>query len=55
MTGRIANIWRRLFISLLFWGWLWESGAAPASHHRYPQGCVAAYLQLHPVAELLGD
>jgi predicted PurR-regulated permease PerM len=45
MTGRIANLNPAVvFISLLFWGWLWGvwGNAAQHSHHCHRQGRFAS-------------
>jgi predicted PurR-regulated permease PerM len=58
MTGRIANMnSAAVFISLLFWGWLWGVWGMLLS---IPIIVIAKVVsehveQLHPVAELLGD
>jgi predicted PurR-regulated permease PerM len=58
MTGRIANMnSAAVFISLLFWGWLWGVWGMLLS---IPMIVIAKVVSqhvepLHPVAELLGD
>ena len=58
MTGRIANMnSAAVFISLMFWGWLWGVWGMLLS---IPIIVIAKVVsqhveQLHPVAELLGD
>jgi predicted PurR-regulated permease PerM len=58
MTGRIANMnSAAVFISLLFWGWLWGVWGMLLS---IPIIVIAKVVsqhveQLHPMAELLGD
>jgi predicted PurR-regulated permease PerM len=58
MTGRIANMnSAAVFISLMFWGWLWGVWGMLLS---VPIVVIAKVVsqhveQLHPVAELLGD
>lgn len=58
MTGRIANMNApAVFISLLFWGWLWGVwGMLLSVPIIVIVRVVAQHVeQLHPVAELLGD
>jgi predicted PurR-regulated permease PerM len=58
MTGRIARMnTAAVFISLLFWGWLWGIwGMLLSVPITVILKVVAQHLeQLHPVAELLGD
>lgn len=58
MTGRIARMnTAAVFISLLFWGWLWGIwGMLLSVPITVILKVVAEHLeQLHPVAELLGD
>jgi len=58
MTGRIANInSAAVFISLMFWGWLWGVWGMLLS---IPIVVIVKVVsqhveQLHPIAELLGD
>jgi predicted PurR-regulated permease PerM len=58
MTGRIANMnSAAVFISLMFWGWLWGIWGMLLS---VPIVVIAKVVsqhveQLHPIAELLGD
>ncbi|MGC1388787.1 MAG: AI-2E family transporter, partial [Steroidobacteraceae bacterium] len=58
MTGRIANLnSAAVFISLMFWGWLWGIWGMLLS---IPIVVIVKVVsqhveQLHPVAELLGD
>jgi len=58
MTGRIANVnSAAVFISLMFWGWLWGVWGMLLS---IPIIVIAKVVsqhveQLHPIAELLGD
>ena len=58
MTGRIANVnSAAVFISLMFWGWLWGVWGMLLS---IPIVVIAKVVsqhveQLHPIAELLGD
>jgi predicted PurR-regulated permease PerM len=58
MTGRIANMnSAAVFISLMFWGWLWGVWGMLLS---IPIIVIAKVVsqhveQLHPVAEMLGD
>jgi predicted PurR-regulated permease PerM len=58
MTGRIANMNpAAVFISLLFWGWLWGIWGMLLS---IPIVVIVIVVsrhveQLHPIAELLGD
>jgi predicted PurR-regulated permease PerM len=58
MTGRIASMnSAAVFISLLFWGWLWGIWGMLLS---IPMIVIVKVVsqhveQLHPVAELLGD
>jgi predicted PurR-regulated permease PerM len=58
MTGRIANMnSAAVFISLLFWGWLWGVWGMLLSIPIIVivKGVSQHVEQLHPVAELLGD
>jgi predicted PurR-regulated permease PerM len=58
MTGRIANMNApAVFISLLFWGWLWGVwGMLLSVPIIVIVRVVAQHVeQLHPVGELLGD
>jgi predicted PurR-regulated permease PerM len=58
MTGRIANMnSAAVFISLLFWGWLWGVwGMLLSIPIIVIVKVVAQHVeQLHPVAELLGE
>ncbi len=58
MTGRIANMnAAAVFISLLFWGWLWGVwGMLLSIPIIVIVKVVSQHVeQLHPVAELLGD
>jgi predicted PurR-regulated permease PerM len=58
MTGRIANInSAAVFISLMFWGWLWGIwGMLLSVPILVIVKVVSQHVeQLHPVAELLGD
>jgi predicted PurR-regulated permease PerM len=58
MTGRIANMnSAAVFISLLFWGWLWGVwGMLLSVPIIVIVKVVSQHVeQLHPVAELLGD
>ena len=58
MTGGIANMnSAAVFISLLFWGWLWRGWGMPL---QVPIIAIVKVIaehieQLQPVAELLGD
>ena len=58
MTGRIARLnSAAVFISLLFWGWLWGVGGMLLSIPIIviAKGVSQHVEQLHPIAELLGD
>ena len=58
MTGRIANMnLAAVFISLLFWGWLWGVWGMLLSILIIVIAKVVSehVEQLYPVAELLGD
>jgi predicted PurR-regulated permease PerM len=58
MTGRIASMnSAAVFISLLFWGWLWGVwGMLLSIPIIVIIKVVSEHVeQLHPVAELLGD
>jgi len=58
MTGRIANMnSAAVFVSLLFWGWLWGFWGMLLSVPIIVIVKVVSehVAQLHPVAELLGD
>ena len=58
MTGRIANMnAAAVFISLLFWGWLWGVwGMLLSIPIIFIVKVVSQHMeQLHPLAELLGD
>jgi predicted PurR-regulated permease PerM len=58
MTGRIANMnSAAVFISLLFWGWLWGGwGLLLSIPIIVIVKVVSQHVeQLHPLAELLGD
>jgi predicted PurR-regulated permease PerM len=58
MTGRIAHMnSAAVFISLLFWGWLWGVwGMLLSIPIIVIVKVVSQHVeQLHPVAELLGD
>jgi predicted PurR-regulated permease PerM len=58
MTGRIANMnAAAVFISLLFWGWLWGVwGMLLSIPIIVITKVVSQHVeQLHPIAELLGD
>ncbi len=58
MTGRIAKMnTAAVFVSLLFWGWLWGVwGMLLSIPITVIVKVVAQYVErLHPVAELLGD
>ena len=58
MTGRIANMnSAAVFVSLLFWGWLWGFwGMLLSVPIIVIVKVVSQHVeQLHPVAELLGD
>lgn len=57
MTGRIARVnSAAVFISLLFWGWLWGAwGCCSAFRSAFVKVVSQHVEQLHPMAELLGD
>ena len=58
MVGRIARMnSAAVFISLLFWGWLWGVwGLLLSSPIIVIVKVVSQHVeQLHPVAEMLGD
>ena len=58
MTGRIANMnAAAVFISLLFWGWLWGIwGMLLSIPIIVITKAVAQHIEpLHPLAELLGE
>jgi predicted PurR-regulated permease PerM len=58
MTGRIANMnSAAVFVSLMFWGWLWGVwGMLLSIPIIVIIKVVSQHVeQLHPVAELLGD
>ncbi len=58
MTGRIANInSAAIFVSLMFWGWLWGIwGLLLSVPIIVITKVVSQHVeQLHPIAELLGD